>query len=76
MHVGIPDLIIEDKIVELKFTEKKMKFDRKHFEQLYRYYRSACKLNPEEKEKIKKLTTFSPITKEINELSIEEAVKK
>lgn len=75
-HVGICDLMIGDKLVDFKFEEKKFGIRKKNFEQLYRYYRSACELNPEEINKIKYLVSFSPITKEIHQLTVDEADKK
>jgi hypothetical protein len=72
----MPDLIIKEKIVEFKFTEKNFGLKKDYFEQLYRYYHSACKLNPEERKKIKTLVVFSPITGEMRELTIDEAVEK
>jgi hypothetical protein len=74
--VGMPDLIIKDKIIELKFVEKKLGWQKGHFKQLYRYYRSACRVNPLEKKRINSLVVFSPITGEIKEMKIVEAIKK
>ncbi|MEG7978887.1 MAG: hypothetical protein NY202_03115 [Mollicutes bacterium UO1] len=47
-----------------------------NFRQLYRYYQAACKINPKEKQKLKTLSVFSPITGELKELTITQAVKK
>jgi len=43
---------------------------------LYRYYQAACKINPAEKKQLKILSVFSPITGELRELTIAEAVQK
>lgn len=75
-HVGVCDLVVGDKLIEFKFSERKIGVRKNDFEQLYRYYRSACELNPEEKNKIKYFVVFSPITKEIHQLTVDEADKK
>ena len=75
-HIGMCDLVVGSKLVEFKFSENKIGIKRENFEQLYRYYRSACELNFSEKEKLKTFVVFSPITREIHEMTIKEADEK
>lgn len=74
--VGIADIVVGEKIIEFKFTEKKIGWQIGNFRQLYRYYQAACKINPAEKKQLKILCVFSPITGELRELTIAEAVEK
>lgn len=75
-HLGISSIAIGNKLMSFKFTNRKIGLQKNHFEQLYRYFKSACKLNSEEKKNIERFCVFSPISKEIIEMSIEDSVKK
>ncbi|WNE41428.1 MAG: hypothetical protein AM1032_000168 [Mycoplasmataceae bacterium] len=75
-HLGMSNIVIGNKLMDFKFTNKKIGVQKNYFEKLYRYWKSSWKINPEEKFKIKEFCIFSPINKEKIEISIEEAVKK
>lgn len=75
-HLGMSNIVIGSKLMDFKFTNKKMGFQKNHFEKLYRHLQSSWKINPEEKFKIKEFCIFSPISKEKIEISIEEAIEK
>lgn len=73
-ELGHMDLMIDRIIIDLKFTEKKIGWRRKNFEQLYRYWKLLK--NKIQKEKIKGFAIFSPITLEYRYLTITQAEKK
>lgn len=73
-HLGISNTMIGDRMVEFKFAAKKLTINRSSFERLYRHYRSACRINPRERNFIKRFCIFSPITGQQETVDVEEAI--
>ncbi len=72
-ELGVMDLLVDDYIMDLKFSEKKFtnSIVKRGFVQLYRYF--VFLKDKEKKKSIKGFCLFSPITQEKRCLSIKQA---